>query len=47
MSGTLVLNSKLPQQDFGGSASLEYGQFKHLSGQFDVCDGALTQDKRL
>ncbi|MFT4253312.1 MAG: TonB-dependent receptor, partial [Caulobacter sp.] len=46
VSGTLVLNSKLPKQDFGGSASLEYGQFKHLSGQFDVY-GSLTQDQRV
>lgn len=46
VAGTLVLNSKRPQKDFGGSISVEGGQFSHLYGEFDIY-GSLTKDQRL
>ena len=46
VSGTLLVNSKQPKKDFGGSASLSFGQFDHVEGQADVY-GSLTADQRL
>ena len=46
VGGTLVLVSKQPEKDFGGSATLEYGQFNHKLAQFDV-HGSLTSDQSL
>ena len=46
VAGTLVLNSKAPKRDFGGSASVELGQFDHKYGELDVY-GSLTPDRRL
>src|SRR6266478_2199815 len=44
VAGSLVLVSKQPQKEFGGSASLEYGQFNHKALQADVY-GPLTPDR--
>ncbi len=46
VAGTLVLVSKQPEKEFGGSASLEYGQFNHTAAQVDV-HGSLTSDQKL
>jgi outer membrane receptor for ferric coprogen and ferric-rhodotorulic acid len=46
VAGTLVLVSKQPEKDFGGSASVEYGQFNHESVQVDV-HGSLLPDQSL
>ena len=46
VAGTLVLVSKQPEKEFGGSATLEYGQFNHKAVQVDV-HGSLTSDQRL
>ena len=46
VAGTLVLVSKQPEKEFGGSASVEYGEFNHTAVQFDV-HGSLTSDQSL
>ncbi len=46
VAGTLVLVSKQPEKEFGGSASLEYGEFNHKALQVDV-HGSLTAAKNL
>ena len=46
VAGTLVLVSKQPEKEFGGSASVEYGQFNHKAAQVDV-HGSLTSDQSL
>ena len=46
VAGSLVLVSKQPQKEFGGSASIEYGQFNHKALQADVY-GSLTPDQSL
>jgi len=46
VAGTLVLVSKQPEKEFGGSASVEYGQFNHKAGQFDI-HGSLLPDQSL
>ena len=46
VAGTLVLVSKQPLKNFGGTATLEYGKFNHKAAQVDV-HGSLTPDQRL
>ena len=46
VAGTLVLVSKQPEKEFGGSGSVEYGQFNHKAAQLDV-HGSLTADQSL
>jgi outer membrane receptor for ferric coprogen and ferric-rhodotorulic acid len=46
VAGTLVLVSKQPLKNFGGSATLEYGTFNHKAAQVDV-HGSLMPDERL
>jgi outer membrane receptor for ferric coprogen and ferric-rhodotorulic acid len=46
VAGTLVLNSKQPEKEFGGTLTTEFGQFFHEMGQADV-HGSLTSDQDL
>lgn len=46
VAGTLVLNSEMPKKDFGGSESIEYGQFDHKLTKTDIY-GSLTQDQSI
>lgn len=46
VAGTLVLVSKQPLKNFGGSGTVEYGSFDHKSVEVDV-HGSLTPDQRL